>query len=93
MRPPADSSTPFLLADLLVAAWLLAAACWPGPIGSRTILIASHGAMLGVLLSAVTGRMLDGQVDAGTVAATIGLVPCLAGIVWAGWSGGDLRSR
>ena len=84
---------PFLVADLLVAAWLLAASCWPGPIVARVALLSGHGAMLGVLLSAVTGRMLDGHLDAGTIAAAIGLVPCLAGIVWAGRISGDGRSR
>ena len=67
---------PFLIADLLVAGWLLVAAIWPGPIGARIGLLSGHGAMLGVLLSAVTGRMLDGHLDAGTIAAAVGLIFC-----------------
>ena len=50
---------PFLVADLLVAAWLLAASVWPERRIARAALLTSHAAMFGVFLSAVTGRMLE----------------------------------
>ena len=74
---------PFLVADLVVSAWLLAAACWPGRRGASAALLSGFGAMLGVFLSAVTGRMLSGAFDPGTVAAAIGIAPSVVGIALA----------
>lgn len=75
---------PFLVADLILAAWLLAASAWPRPRVASVALIAGFGAMLGVFLSAVTARLLSGQFDPGTLAAALGLAPCVAGILLAG---------
>lgn len=74
---------PFVAADLVVAAWLLVAAAWPGRRGTAVGILGGMGAMLGVFLAAVTGRMLAGTFDPGTVAAGVGIVPCVAGMVLA----------
>jgi hypothetical protein len=75
---------PFLVADLVVSAWLLAGSAWPGRRGAALLLVSGFGAMLGVFLSAVTGRMIAGHFDPGTVAAAFGIVPCVLGIAQAG---------
>ena len=77
---------PSLVADLVIAAWLLAASVWPGRRAAAVALTSGFGAMLGVLLAAVTGRMLTGHFDAGTVAAAVGLAPSVLGILQAGRS-------
>ena len=74
---------PFLVADFVVAAWLLVAATWPGRRGAAVGVLGGMGAMLGVFLSAVTGRMLAGTFDPGTVAAGVGIAPCVAGMMLA----------
>ncbi|MEW4570829.1 hypothetical protein AB1L88_23430 [Tautonia sp. JC769] len=77
---------PFLVADLIVSAWLLLAASWPNPRPASLALLPGFGAMLGVFLSAVTARLLAGHLDPGTLAAAVGILPCLSGMVLAGRS-------
>lgn len=77
---------PFLIADLIIAAWLLLGWRWPDDRQSAILLLSGFGAMLGVFLSAVTGRMLSGQFDPGTIAAGLGIIPCVAGLLLAGRS-------
>jgi len=74
---------PFLVSDLIVSAWLLVASVWPGNHGAAVGVLGGLGAMFGVFLSAVTGRMLVGAFDLGTAAAAVGLVPSLVGMVCA----------
>lgn len=77
---------PFLIADVIIAAWLLLGWRWPDDRRSAILLLSGFGAMLGVFLSAVTGRMLSGQFDSGTLAAGLGIIPCVVGILLAGRS-------
>lgn len=72
---------PFLIADLILSTWLLLAAFWPHDRPASLALLSGFGAMLGVFLSAVTARMLAGHLDPGTIAAGLGILPCLAGII------------
>jgi ABC-type thiamin/hydroxymethylpyrimidine transport system permease subunit len=69
---------PFLVADLIIGLWLVAAALWPGRRGPAAALLAGVSALAGVFLAATTGRALTGGYDLGTFLTTLGLVPCLA---------------
>lgn len=70
---------PFLVADIVVGLALVAAAVWPGGRGPALALLGSFGALGGILLSATTGRWLDGGgFDLGRALAALGVVPCVA---------------
>jgi hypothetical protein len=84
---------PFLIADLIVSAWLLIAASWPNDRAASLSLLSGFGAMLGVFLSAVTARLLAGHVDPGTLAAAVGILPCLSGTMLAARSLHAMMSR
>ncbi|WP_152051546.1 hypothetical protein [Tautonia marina] len=83
---------PFLIADLILSTWLLLAAFWPHDRPASLALLSGFGAMLGVFLSAVTARMLAGSLDPGTIAAGLGILPCLLGALLAGRSVGSASS-
>ena len=70
---------PFLVADLVLGLFLVAAAVLPGRRGPALAMLAGFAALAGVFLSATTGRLLLGGYDTGTALTTLGLVPCLAG--------------
>ena len=73
---------PFLVADLVAGLVLVAAAVWPGDRGAGLALLAAFAALGGVLLSASTGRWLEGGgFDRGRVLAAVGVVPCAAAVV------------
>ncbi len=68
---------PFLIADIGVGIGLIVAASWPGQRGPAVALLAGFAALGGIFLAASTGRLLLGGLDAGTVLAGFGILPCL----------------
>ena len=68
----------FLIADLAIVAVLVLGASWRAERPAAVVMLAGLSAMVGVFLSATTGRMILSEAGGtGTNLTTAGLVPCL----------------
>ncbi len=72
----------FLVADLIVAPWLILAGLNRRPQVASVSMLAAFAATGGVLFAATTGKMLMGGFDSRTALAAIGILPCLVCGPW-----------
>jgi hypothetical protein len=74
----------YLAADLAASLILIAASCWPGNRGPAAGMLVGFAMFGGIFLAATTGKLIIGGAHPGTIAAGLGLVPCVVGIVGLG---------
>jgi hypothetical protein len=74
----------YLAADVAASLVLIAASSWRGERGPASGMLVGFAMFGGIFLAATTGKLIVGGAHPGTIAAGLGLVPCLIGIAGLG---------